>query len=64
MLAIGGAGCSLAVPNAGPTVIYMGKLKGPPVSDVAPSAVPTAYEAPDVLRPKEPAINVLARATN
>lgn len=60
--AIGATGCSLAVPSTGPTVVYMGKLKGPPVSDVAPTAIPTAYEAPDVLPPKEPAINVLARA--
>lgn len=61
VLAIGASACSLAVPSEGPTVVYMGKLKGPPVSDVAPSAMPASYEAPDVLPPKEPAINVLAR---
>ena len=55
-------GCSLAVPSGAPDVVYMGKLKGPPVSDIAPSAVPAAYEVPDVLPPKEPAINVLARS--
>ena len=63
MLAIGATGCTLAVPRANLEVVYMGKLKGPPVSDIAPSAVPAAYDAPDVLPPKEPAINVLARGS-
>ena len=54
------SGCIGALPHAS-SAYAGGKTKGPPVSDVMPSAIPAGYEHPDVLPPKEPAINVLAK---
>lgn len=57
---VGATGCVGALPHAS-RAYAGGKPKGPPVSDVAPPTIPVGYEHPDVLPPKEPAINVLAK---
>lgn len=59
---LGATGCLGALPRAS-SAYAGGKAKGPPVSDVMPPTIPAGYEHPDVLPPKEPAINVLAKTT-